>query len=374
MRRYGIPILIAAAIAVAGCSPNYVSGKTQCSRTKECPSGFSCSDNGTSGTLYCVDNKKIRLGGCPSTSTFYCSQSDTCWAKPGACSTVTYCGTVKHPGSVICAQPNYHPDCNGDSCLPNGTIGDAGPSVGGAIGYGGVTTAKGGAGGTTMVITGSGGRTGTGGTIGYGGSIGTGGIRDAGPEVAPGLGGSYLTGGATARGGTFGGGGYYSSGGTVGRGGTSGSGGIYGTGGIYASGGATGSSLCSGTAYYCSDLATARDCGLANGCMWNATTGTCGGTALGCSSYTSSASCIYNGCTWSGAMTCNATPVTSYCAGLITPSSDACDVCIYGSCCAQLTNCINDEICSTDFSGSLWGAYLDCLINCCGSAAFCNWY
>lgn len=363
MKRHGIPVLIAATIvatiAAAGCTPNYESGKTQCSAKKECPSGFSCSDNGSSGTLYCVDNKKIRPGGCPSGSTFYCSQSDTCWAKPGACSTVTYCGTAKHPGNVICDLPNYHPDCNGDTCLPNSiVVADAGPGsggrdagAGGAIGTGGIT-AKGGAGGSTSPIPGTGGRTGYGGAIGYGGS---GGVRDAGPEV-PGLGGYYLTGG------------------TVGRGGAIGTGGIRGTGGYYGSGGSTGSSLCSGATYACDYHVSAGDCGLANGCVWNSSTLTCGGTPSACSTYTSSAWCIYNGCTWSGAMVCSPTPMTTYCAEMISGSTDTCNICISSSCCTQITNCLNDDVCSTDLSGPLWQRYVECLINCCGSEGVCDWY
>jgi hypothetical protein len=371
MKRHGIPILIAAAAAIAGCSPSYESGKTQCSTKKECPSGFSCSDNGTTGPLYCVDNKKL---GCPSTSTFYCSQSNTCWAKPGACSTVTYCGTTQHPGNVICVSPDYHPDCYGDSCLPNSPVAGSGGrdgGAGGAIGTGGAT-ARGGAGGTTIVIgsggrTGYGGATGYGGTIGYGGSIGAGGIRDAGPEV-PGVGGFYVTGGVVARGGVYGSGGLYASGGTMGRGGATGSGGVRGT------GGSTGASACSGTTYDCSYRTSAEECGLANGCVWSTTTGICGGTALPCSSYTSSAWCVYNSCTWSGAMTCTPTPMTPYCSSMIDVDSDACDVCISGACCEQLTNCLNDEMCFGELSGPLWQRYLECVINCCGSSSACDWY
>ena len=374
MKRHGIPVLIAATIAVTGCAPNYESGKTECSAKKECPSGFSCSDNGTSGTLHCVDNKTIRPGGCPSGSTFYCSQSDTCWAKPGACSTVTLCGTAKHPGNVICALPNYHPDCNGDTCLPNsGVVADASPGsggrdggAGGAIGAGGVT-AKGGAGGSTIPITGSGGRTGYGGTIGYGGSVGTGGIRDAGPEV-PGVGGSYPSGGTVGRGGTFGTGGLYLTGGTVGRGGATGTGGIRGTGGYYGSGGSTGSSLCSGAPYTCASMPNAYDCSLAVGCVWNASTAACTGTPSACSAYASGAACYYNGCTWSGAVACTVTPVTSFCASV--SSADACEICMLNSCCGPYTTCYNDSLCTGDTPNANYYAFYTCAFNCCRSPCF----
>jgi hypothetical protein len=118
-------------IAIAGCGPNYTSGKTQCSDKKECPSGYSCSDDGTTGTHYCVDNDKLQ---CPSNSGFYCSQSKTCWLKAAACSTVTYCGTAKHPGNVICASPGSTPDCNGDTC-----IAEVGTGTGGSGGTPGTT-------------------------------------------------------------------------------------------------------------------------------------------------------------------------------------------------------------------------------------------
>ncbi len=122
-------------VVLAGCGPNYTSGKTQCSDKKECPSGYSCSDDGTNATHYCVDNETLSCG---SGSGFYCSQSDTCWAQPGACSTVTYCGTAKHPGNVICASSGYVPDCNGDACLATGVAGSGGSTGGGGIGDAGV--------------------------------------------------------------------------------------------------------------------------------------------------------------------------------------------------------------------------------------------
>lgn len=145
MKRFGLLILI----SVAACSPQYTSGKTQCSTSKLCPSGYVCVDDGTSAVHYCFDNKTF----CGPGAGFYCSQSDTCWAQPGVCSTVAFCGTTKHPSNVICANANYHPDCNGDACLPNGTVPDSG--AGGALGTGGTT-----------VKTGTGGSSGTGGSTG----------------------------------------------------------------------------------------------------------------------------------------------------------------------------------------------------------------
>jgi hypothetical protein len=46
-------------IVLAGCQPTYTSGKTQCSDKKECPSGFSCYDDGTNSIHYCFDTKQV---------------------------------------------------------------------------------------------------------------------------------------------------------------------------------------------------------------------------------------------------------------------------------------------------------------------------
>jgi len=160
---------------LAGCQPDYSGGKTQCSDKKECPSGYSCSDDGTASLHYCVDNKKLS---CPSVSAFYCSQSDTCWPKPGVCTTVTFCGTAKNPGSVICATAGYVPDCNGTNCTIGASVGtggskDAGVGAGGVLGTGGAGGSK-----TTLV--------GAGGIVGAGGSAGAGVLRDASTvDVAP---------------------------------------------------------------------------------------------------------------------------------------------------------------------------------------------
>jgi hypothetical protein len=365
MKRYALLVLIAA----AGCSPSYTSGKTQCSSSKQCPSGYSCKDDGTSATHYCFDNKTL---GCPSGSGFYCAQSQTCWVSPGACSTVTFCGTAKHPGNVICASSNYHADCNGDQCLPNGAVPDAGSGLGGIIGAGG-TTGKGGAGGVTVIgtggVTGKGGAggvtvIGTGGVtaipigsggatvipIGSGGTLGTGGIRDAGPD---GIGGIIGTGGL------------YLAGGITGRGGAIGSGGIIGTGGT-----TTGSSLCSGTPFACSINVYQSDCTYETGCVWDASSSTCSGTPAACSTYSSGTWCVYNGCDWAGALTCNATTMTSYCSSLIDSSTPTCTLCDYAECCGQITDCINDDTCWNNESGPLYQAWMDCFVGCC--ATICN--
>ena len=177
MKYYRLFILI----VIAGCGPNYTSGKTQCSDKKECPSGYSCSDDGTNSIHYCTDNKN--LPACASDSAFYCSQSNTCWSQPGACSTVTYCGTANHPDYVICATAGYTPDCNGNTCTPAGSTGtggskDAGVGVGGAGGTGGSRTTivgaggAGGTGGLKTTVVGTGGIKGTGGSVGPGGDAG----------------------------------------------------------------------------------------------------------------------------------------------------------------------------------------------------------
>jgi hypothetical protein len=366
MKRHGWLILL----AFAACTPQYQSGKTQCSDKRECPGGYSCSDDGTNAVHYCVENKKL---GCADTTTFYCSQSSTCWAKPGACGTVTYCGTTKHPGSVICASPNYHPDCNGDVCLPNGALPD-----------GGTVTGKGGAGGS--IVVGVGGRLGSGGTAGNrdagvpdaragGGVVGVGGIIGYGGAPlarggTPGMGASYGTGGATGRGGTVGyGGAPPIRGGTVGYGGTirtGGSGGITGRGG---SSGTVGPGLCSGAPTACTLRTEQWECQYTLGCVWNVSTETCSGTPSACGTNTASTTCILNGCTWSGALTCNKTPVTDICTSMA--PSTPCETCFIGSCCGQLVACMNDTTCLNTSSGPLWNAYLDCAANCCyGSCTF----
>ena len=328
MRRFGLLMLMVA----VSCSPQYKDGETECSDEKECPEGYSCSDDGTSGTHYCRDNEEV---GCPSGSGFYCSQSKTCWAKPGACSTVTYCGTAKYPGSVICPSVGYHPDCNTGGCLPNGSMPDTGTVVG-----------KGGSGGSTF---------GVGGVTGRGGSGGSGGVVSS--VIITGRGGSGGSGGVvssvmiTGRGGS---GGVLSSGVVTGRGGTSGSGGS-----------TVGSSICGGTPYTCSSQLYQEDCEMEGGCVWNTSSAYCSGTPFSCNRYTSPSLCLYAGCDLLVAPVCDRTPTTSYCSGMST--GDICDDCVYTSCCGQLTACINDATCLSDMTGPLWIAYMDCSLGCCGS-------
>jgi hypothetical protein len=78
MKRY----LLVMWVGLAGCAPKYSDGKTQCSDKLECPSGYSCSDDGSGATHYCFENKSI---GCPDTSILYCSQSGTCQASRVVC-------------------------------------------------------------------------------------------------------------------------------------------------------------------------------------------------------------------------------------------------------------------------------------------------
>jgi hypothetical protein len=312
-------------IAIAGCQPDYTSGKTECSDKKECPSGFSCSDDGTSSKHYCVDNKKLLS--CTSDSKFYCSQSDTCWPQPGACSTVKFCGTATVPGSAICATPGWVPDCNGKACNPPSGVGtggnqDAGVGLGGAGSTGGIKTTLVGTGGikTTMV--------------GTGGSVGN---KDAGGFDAIPIGGIVSSGGASGRGGAGGAGGSTVIG-----------------------------SLCSGTPDYCSTHTSAASCASGLGCVWDSVYLSCSGSPLPCSSYASGANCVFNGCTWAGTLTCNATPVTAFCTSMT--ATTTCDTCVLNSCCTQFTNCYNDSNCYNGVSGTYWDAYIACGINCCKTA------
>ena len=55
--------IVVLAGVLAGCEPNYTSGKTQCSDKKECPSGFTCLDDGTASIHYCVDDKLLTSPG-----------------------------------------------------------------------------------------------------------------------------------------------------------------------------------------------------------------------------------------------------------------------------------------------------------------------
>ena len=50
-------------VLFVGCSPNFQSGKTQCSDKGECPSGFICSDNGAGAPRVCVNAPTSGTGG-----------------------------------------------------------------------------------------------------------------------------------------------------------------------------------------------------------------------------------------------------------------------------------------------------------------------
>jgi hypothetical protein len=50
-----VHFIIFASVALAGCQPTFISGKTQCSDKNECPSGFTCVDDGTTAIHYCFD-------------------------------------------------------------------------------------------------------------------------------------------------------------------------------------------------------------------------------------------------------------------------------------------------------------------------------
>jgi len=112
------------------CSPTYESGKTRCSETGECPSGFICSDNGSGSPDTCLTRPSF----CPDQDSFYCPSSSTCWTKAVACSTVLNCGTSASPDYLACANTGYYPDCNGTTCLPNSSRTDGGTGGAGAGG------------------------------------------------------------------------------------------------------------------------------------------------------------------------------------------------------------------------------------------------
>jgi hypothetical protein len=110
-------LVVFVVFGLAGCQPTYISGKTQCSDKKECPSGFTCFDDGTTAIHYCFDN------------------------LPGA-------GGIKGAGGS----------------MVTGGSKDAGVLPGGS-------------GGIKVPPVGAGGAFGLGGAIGMGGTIGAGGIK-----------------------------------------------------------------------------------------------------------------------------------------------------------------------------------------------------
>jgi hypothetical protein len=144
-----------------------------------------------------------------------------------------------------------------------------------------------------------------------------------------------------------------------GAGGT-GAGGVQGTGGT-----APLSTDCTGTPLPCGRLLFAALCAAEHGCTFDSSTKVCGGTASDCGTYSTSTSCLRNGCKWTGALACNPTPVTSDCTSYVN-TSDPCEVCLHSQCCGQLTACSEDKACSNaSFTGPVWNAYIDCQMNCC---------
>ncbi len=141
MKRGSLTLLV----LLVGCSPNFQSGKTQCSDKGECPSGFICSDNGAGATPVCVNMPTT----CAAGAGYFCPASGTCWRSKVECSTVTNCGTSVSPSYKVCPSADSHPACNGtDTCVPNsgtggsgggGTIGPGGSSGGGTSGFGGIS-------------------------------------------------------------------------------------------------------------------------------------------------------------------------------------------------------------------------------------------
>src|ERR1035437_617498 len=85
------------------CSPAYESGKTRCSQTGECPSGFICSDNGSGSPDTCLTRPSF----CPDKDSFYCLSSSTCWTSAVACSTVFNCGTSASPEYQACRSEEH---------------------------------------------------------------------------------------------------------------------------------------------------------------------------------------------------------------------------------------------------------------------------
>jgi hypothetical protein len=280
------------------------------------------------------------------------------------------CGPHYESGKTQCSDKNECPSgyyCSASAASTTGICfsKNIDSGVGGAVGAfqldGGV--GKGGTGGVKTTITGSGGssiiRTGsTGGTVGTGGIAGT---------VVNGSGGVGV-GGAVGIGNTGRGG----SGGFAGSGvvGSTLTGGAVGKGGAGGAGGSTSTSRCSGTPHACSGNTAASDCANESGCVWSSTTSACSATPLACNTYASATYCIYNGCSWSGTLTCTVSTVTAFCTGKL--GGSACNDCMAQSCCAQYTNCYNDTNCYSDLTGSYWEPFLACAESCC--ATVCGVY
>jgi hypothetical protein len=171
---------------------------------------------------------------------------------------------------------------------------------------------------------------------------------------------SGATAGATTRGGNGVGGAAGSS--LMGTGGI-GKGGVSGTGGTMPE-----STDCTGTPHSCGSNLNSWYCAREHGCTQSYEG--CLGTPAACATYSTSTSCLLNGCTWTGPVACDPTPVTSDCAEDVTITTP-CQVCLHSKCCGQLTACTEDAVCSSKYSGSLYEAYINCGVNCCSDS--CDW-
>jgi hypothetical protein len=105
-------------IVLVGCEPHFESGKTQCSDSEQCPSGFVCGNNGFSSAHVCFDQKVV---GC-SEHQFYCEPLRTCVLGPGACGTGGGAGQVgglggsSGTGVTSGGAPGTSRPVNGSSC------------------------------------------------------------------------------------------------------------------------------------------------------------------------------------------------------------------------------------------------------------------
>ena len=301
-------------IAVAGCGPNYESGKTECSDKNECPSGFHCGTSSTSTTKVCFSNL----------------------ADSGA---VGAGGATRRDGGV------------------------------GAGGTGGVQTTIMGSGGSSIgKTTSTGGTIGsTGGTRGTGGSAGTGGM--AGPDAASATGGAPGTGGIPGMGGT---------GGHAGNGGSAATGGVKGTGGVVVPDGGRDSGLDASTSKICTPNAMFCSAGAVRLCSIDGLTSSlyqtcsssqyCDATSASCKAQV----CTPNqpACNLTTATVCN-TDGSGYQAGGVDCSNSG-QVCVSGTCkalacvpSAKFCSAGTVRQCSTDGSTST-------LYQTCSSTQYCD--
>jgi hypothetical protein len=178
--------LLALLVATVACGPNYQNGKTKCSVSGTCPSGFVC---GTSG----VSDMCIALGdsGCKSSSQYMCS--------PGVCVTSkSYCARVGVDASTSSDRDGSSLDGGGGTSVdlsmdvewvPDGSVPadlgtkpdstSVGKEVAGDGGSGGTDANTRGSGGVGGSVVSSGGIVGAGGIGNMGGASGSGGAAGA---------------------------------------------------------------------------------------------------------------------------------------------------------------------------------------------------